>query len=106
MRAFSVFLLMLATACAPNKPPSDPTAWHDTEPSSKQTVHVAELTLATGLASSGFGGISMGVGKAVGDQGGEVTFWIGIGALGLGVVSTAISLVVFAISGIEYAAGD
>lgn len=48
----------------------------------------------------------MGIGKAIGGAQGEVTFWVGVGTLGMGVVSTAVSLVVLSVAGIEYAIGD
>ncbi len=69
-------------------------------------MRVAELAIGTGLAASAFGGGTMGIGKAIGGDQGEVTFWVGVGTLGMGVVSAAVSLVVLSVAGIEYATGD
>ena len=63
------------------------------------------ITILVGLAAGAFGGAMMGVGKAIDNPQGEVTFWVGVGTLGVGVVSTAISLVVLSVAGIEYATG-
>jgi hypothetical protein len=108
VRLVALLSIVLACACAPGRPASTPerSTWENEEPPSHKTLRVGELALATGLAASGFGGISMGVGKAVGDQGGEVTFFIGVGALGMGVVSTAIALVLFGVAGVQYASGN
>lgn len=48
----------------------------------------------------------MGVGKVVNSDQGEVTFWIGVGTLSVGIVSSAISLVVLTVAGVQYAGGD
>jgi hypothetical protein len=98
-------------ACAPAKPPTQPSdeaAWNTAEPPSKKTLRIGELALATGVSASAFGGLSMGVGKAIGEQdpGGQVTFWIGVGTLGMGIVSTAVALVVLGVAGIQYASGN
>ena len=80
--------------------------WQGGERSSKKTLRIAELSLGGGLAAGGFGGAMMGVGKAVGGEQGEMTFWVGVGTLGVGVVSSFISLVTVTVAGIEYATGD
>jgi hypothetical protein len=102
-----VATIALTISCAPARPSNvagDP--WHREERTSKKTLHIAELGIGTGVAASAFGGATMGIGKAIGGDQGEVAFWMGVGTLGMGVVSAAISLVVLGIAGIEYATGD
>ncbi len=48
----------------------------------------------------------MGVGKAIDNPQGDVTFWIGVGTFGMGLFATAVSLVIFSVAGVEYAGGD
>lgn len=101
-----VALGVLACACAapPRPEPNDP--WQQHERQSKKTLRIAELCLGTGLAASGFGGATMGVGKAMDNAQGDVTFWIGVGTLGMGVFAAAVSLVIVTVAGVEYAGGD
>ena len=93
--------------CAHPPAANDPHAiYPGRERSSKKTLQIAELGIGGGLAASAFGGAMMGVGKAVNSDQGEVTFWMGVGTLSVGIVSSAISLVVLTVAGVQYAGGD
>src|SRR5437773_658329 len=86
--SFSVSLALALVVCACGRPPAqDPHAVYPAaDRTSKKTLQIAELGIGGGLAAGAFGGAMMGVGKAIDNPQGDVTFWVGVGTLSVGIV--------------------